>query len=158
MGNAGEAPESITLEFLTASGQPVRLIDLGQAFLTANGIDAANATSPFRVAIVRKKSKAGNAFYDYSQNSIPLPDGLSTFLKLEGAVIPMGRTRPSQKGYPTREGTAQVMIGGVLSTVTAYITQSRVPFFVKVLAHKTPDRSANMAKAQLAPKGGRIIT
>jgi hypothetical protein len=158
MGNTDKAPECVTVEFLHASGEPVRLGDLGGAFLTANRIDPTVGAIPFRVAVAKKRSHAGNAFYDYAQNGIPFPDGLSTFVRVEGAVIPLGRIRPSQKGYPTREGTAQVVVGGMLYTVTAYLTESRSPFFVKVIAHKTPDRKGNISKAQFAPRGGHIIT
>lgn len=153
-----KAPDFITVEFLNASGTPVRLIDLGSAFLTANGITSVDPVSPFRVAVSKKISKAGNAFYDYSQSSIPLPDGLSSFIKVEGVVIPMGRTRPSQKGYPTREGSAQVIIGEVVYTVTAFITENRSSLWVKVIAHKTPGRSTNIPKGPMLPRGGKIVT
>lgn len=157
MSDRDSFPDSITLEFLNASGQPVRLMDLGPAFLQGNGLPATDTVSPFRIAILKRCSKAGNAFYDYSQNAVPLPDGLSTYLRVEGVVIPMGRIRPSQSGHPTRDGSAQIVIGGVVYTVTAYLTEGRTPFYVKVIAHRTPERRGSIAKAQLAPKGGRII-
>jgi hypothetical protein len=69
----------------------------------------------------------------------------------------MGKTRPSKHGYPTREGVAEIIVGGVLYKVTAYLTESRSPFFVKVIAHKKPDSGGNIAKAQAAPKGGVIF-
>jgi hypothetical protein len=133
------------------------LIDLDAQFLSSNGIVAPHPYVPFRVAIERKTSKAGNAFYEYSQNSVPLPDGLATYLKLEGAIVPMGQTRPSNSGYPT-EGSAQIVVGGVIYLVTAYVTESRSPYYVKVVAHKLPDKAANIAKAQRAPRGGTIIS
>ena len=64
----------------------------------------------------------------------------------------------ARSGYPTREGEAQVIIGGTPYTVTVYLTESRSPFYVKVVAHKTPDRSASVKKAQMAPRGGQIET
>ena len=73
MGNTDKAPDQITVEFLHASGEPVRLMDLGPAFLDENGIPATTAALPFRVAVSRKSSKAGNAFYDYAQNGVPSP-------------------------------------------------------------------------------------
>lgn len=158
MGNTDGAPDHVTVEFLQAGGEPVRLADLGAEFMSANGIPPGNAALPFRVAVEKKRSKAGNAFYDYAQNGVPLPDGLSTFVRVEGTIVPMGRTRPSQKGYPTREGNAQVIVGGLVYTLTVYLTEGRTPFYVKVLAHKTPDRTGNITKAQLAPRGGRIVT
>ena len=112
---------------------------------------------PFRVAIEKRRSHAGNAFYDYAQNAVPFPDGLATWLRLEGGVIPFGNIRPSKKGYPTREGTANLVIGGTLYVVTAFLTESKDPYWVKVVAHKVPDRSANIRKAQAAPRGGRIL-
>lgn len=157
MPKQSAAPETVTVEFLHADGQPVRLIDLGAAFLSASGIPSANLERPFRVAVEQKESKAGNAFYDYSQNGVPFPDGLSTFIRVEGAVVPMGKARPSQKGYPTREGTTEVIVGGLVYKVTAYLTEGRSPYWIKVLAHKKPDTSKNIAKAQISPKGGRIL-
>lgn len=158
MGKTDRAPDHVTVEFLQAGGGPVRLADLGPEFMAANGILPGKAASAFRVAVEKKQSKAGNAFYDYAQNGVPLPDGLSTFVRVEGTIVPMGRTRPSQKGYPTREGNAQVIVGGVVYTLTAYLTEGRTPFYIKVHAHKTPDRGANITKAQRAPRGGRIVT
>ena len=88
---------------------------------------------------------------------MPLADGLATVIKIENAIIPMGRTRPSNKGYPTREGIAQIMVGSVRYKVTAYITEGKSPFYVKVIAHKMPDGTANLKKAQSTPQGGTII-
>jgi len=87
---------------------------------------------------------------------VSLPDGLATFVRVAGTIVPMGRTRPSKNNYPTREGEAQATIGGLIYTITVYITESSSPFYVKIVAHKTPDRSANVKKAQLAPRGGKI--
>lgn len=152
-----ELPESVTLEFLHSSGDQVRLIDLGTEFLDENGISSSRYSSPFKIAIMRKQSKAGNSFYEYSQNGVPLPDGLSTYLKVEGTVVPMGKTRPSKNGYPTREGQAQLLIGGTMYKVTAYLTEAKLPYYVKVVMHKKPDTSGNLAKAHKAPKGGSIL-
>ncbi|MEK7466241.1 MAG: hypothetical protein AAB074_02400 [Planctomycetota bacterium] len=157
MPKQSAAPESITVEFLRADGSPVRLVDLGTAFLTSTGLASSNIQRPFRVAVEIKESKAGNAFYDYAQNGVPLPDGLATFIRIEGAIIPMSKTRPSQKGYPTREGQTDIIVGGLVYKVTAYLTEGRSPYWIKVLAHKKPDTSANIAKAQIAPRGGRIL-
>lgn len=156
MSTAQQTPAQITVEFLSASGEPLRLIDLGADFIGTSGVGADSAEKPFRVALFKQKSKAGNAFYDYSQNAVPLPDGLSTFIRVEGTIIPMGKIRPSQKGYPTREGTAQVLVGGMLYTVIVYLTESRSPFFIKVIAHKTPSRGRGQ-RGQNAPKGGALL-
>lgn len=158
MGKTDSAPDHIIVEFLQADGEAVRYADLGPEFMDGNNLPPDTAPRPFRVEVKKQISKAGNAFYDYSQNGVPLPDGLSTFIRVEGAIVPMGRTRPSKSGYPTREGNAQVIVGGVVYTLTVYMTESRTPYYVKVLAHKTPDRGANVKKAQMAPRGGRIVT
>ncbi|MCX6539116.1 MAG: hypothetical protein NT151_09320 [Acidobacteria bacterium] len=145
------------LEFLRSTGEQVRLLDLGAEFSTQQGVPTDRLSGPFRISIGRRQSKAGNAFYEYSQNNLPLPDGLSTWLRIEGVVVPMGRIRPSQKGHPTREGAARIVVGGVLYVVTAYLTESKTPYWVKVLAHKVPDSSAALKKAQSAPRGGSIV-
>jgi hypothetical protein len=150
------APDKITVEFLQASGEPVRLGDLGPVFLAVNNISSADPSKPFKVGIQQKTSQKGNAFYSYQQNGIPLPDGLNTFVRVEGGIVPMGRTRPSQAGYPTREGSAQVIIGETVYSVTVFLTEGKTPFFVKIHAQKTPDRSANVKKAQQSPRGGKI--
>ena len=155
--NATTAPDKITVEFLQANGNPVLLGDLGTAFLIANGVSSQKISSPFRIGIQQKPSKAGNPFYEYTQSSVALPDGLSTFVRVEGVIVPMGRTRPSQNGYPTRDGFAQVVIGGIVYKVTVIITEGKSPFWIKVLAHKVPDNKAALEKARAVPKGGSII-
>lgn len=157
MGNQSTAPSQILVEFIRASGEEVRLIDLGTAFSSTFNVGQNNPNKPFRIAVTRRSSKAGNAFYDYAQNGVPLPDGLATYIRVEGAIVPMGKIRPSQKGYPTREGTTQIIVGGVVYKVTAYLTESRNPYFVKVIAHKQPNGEANVKRAQNAPRGGTII-
>lgn len=157
MSKTPKAPETITLEFLRSSGEPIHLLDLGPDFLTSVGVDPHDASRPFRVAIERKQSKVGNAYYEYSQNSVPLPDGLSTYVRLEGAIVPMGKTRPSKNGFPTREGVAEIVVGGVVYKVIVYITEGKAPYFLRVVAHKKPDTTGNIAKAQAAPKGGTIL-
>jgi hypothetical protein len=104
-----------------------------------------------------KESKAGNAYYEYSQTGVPLPDGLSTYLRLEKVVIPMGRIRPSQAGHPTREGLAEIVVGAAVYKVTAYLTEGNQPFYVKVIAHKKPRSPQTKPKSRVAPRGGRII-
>jgi len=151
------APDSITLQFLRADGTSIQLRDLGDEFLEANGITSDAADRPFRVLIEKQTSKAGNAFYDYSQNGVTLPDGLRATLAVEGVRLAFGDPRPSKKGYPTREGKADLEIGGVLYEATAYITEAKHPYFVKVHAHKKPDSSKKESKAApRAPRGGRI--
>lgn len=150
-------PEIVTLEFLHSSGDPVRLIDLGTTFLDENDIDSSRFSDTFKIGISQKTSKAGNIFYEYSQNGLPLPDGLNTYLKIHGTVIPFGKTRPSKKGYPTREGQAQCLLGDTMYKITAYLTEARTPFYVRVVLHKKPDNTKKIRKAQKAPKGGYIL-
>lgn len=150
-------PNDVLLEFLNSNGEPVRLIDLGSEFLDQMQIPPSRYGSSFRVQIEKKTSKAGNDYYNYYQNGVPLPDGLNTFLKLDGTVIPMGKTRPSQSGFPTREGHTQVLIGTTVYKVTAYLTEGKSPYWIKVVAHKAPDTEANLKKAQSAPRGGQIL-
>lgn len=151
-------PEQIVIDFLSSSGTPIRLLDLGADFLSGqNIIEKRQAERPFRIAIEKKQSKAGNAYYEYAQNALPLPDGLSTLIKVEGVVVPMGRIHPSKNGYPTREGVAQIMVGNVVYKLTAYLTEAKEPFYIKVIAHKMPDSQGNIVKARSAPRGGQII-
>ncbi|MFN8176411.1 MAG: hypothetical protein U0167_00630 [bacterium] len=158
MSRTPNAPDKITVEFLDSSLASIHLIDLGPDFLHANGIDNVTPDRPFKVAVERKTSKAGNAYYEYSQNGVPLPTGLATFLRVEGAVVPFGKARPSKSGHPTKEGMTEIVVGGVLYKVIAYLTEGKTPFYVKVVAHKkpsTPDES--LRKAQMSPRGGEII-
>ncbi|MBA3708816.1 MAG: hypothetical protein H0W83_08375 [Planctomycetes bacterium] len=150
-------PDQITLEFYRSNGDVARLIDMGLEFLKANAIDPSRHNNPFRVGIEKRPSKAGNMYFEYSQNALPLPDGLNTFIKIEGTVIPMGSTRPSGKGYPTREGQTTILVGSTVYMVTAYLTEGKVGYYVKVHAHKKPSASKSMLKAQMAPKGGSIL-
>lgn len=150
-------PETIRLEILNSNCEPVRLIDLGTEFLDEMAVPPSRYSSPFHVQIQKKSSKAGNAYYDYAQNGLRLPDGLGTFFRIEGAVIPMGKIHQSKSGYPTREGQIQVVIGSVLYRVTAYITEGKNPYWIKVVAHIQPNSSANIKKAQNAPRGGKIV-
>ncbi|HEU0233768.1 MAG TPA: hypothetical protein VFQ94_01370 [Gallionella sp.] len=149
-------PDTILLEFLNTNGEPVRLIDLGVQFLDQMRVPPSRFSAPFQIKIEKKASKAGNDYYDYYQNAVPLPEGLNTFLKVEGSIIPMGKVHPSKNGFPTREGIAHVLIGSVIYKVTAYLTEGKGPFWVKVIAHKLPNTEGNIKKAQMAPRGGQI--
>jgi hypothetical protein len=151
------ATDSICLEFLRSTGEPLKFIDLGADFLRDHNIPAQSYSSQFKISMVPKDSKAGNVYYDFSQSAIPFPDGLATWIRLDGTVIPMGKIRPSKSGHPTREGAANILIGGILYDVTAFLTESKSPFYIKIIAHKVPDRSANIKKAQAAPKGGHFV-
>ena len=152
-----QLPDTVRLEFLNSNGEAVRLIDLGSQFLDQMQIPPSRFSAPLQIQIEKKESKAHNQYYDYSQNGLPLPDGLQTFLKIEGSVIPMGKAHPSKNGYPTRGGHAHVLLGATVYKVTAYITEGKNPFWIKVLAHVLPNNSENIKKAQIAPRGGHIV-
>jgi hypothetical protein len=49
------------------------------------------------------------------------------------------------------------MVGNVRYKVTAYLTESKDPYFAKIIAHKVPDTEASLGKARSAPRGGQII-
>ena len=152
------APDSIMLEFLNEDIEPIQLIELGEEFLSYLGINSSEAGKPLKIAIEKKISQAGNAYYEYSQNNMPLPSGLNTYLRLENTIIPMGKTRPSKSSKnPTREGKTEIVVGNKIYKATSYITETKKPYFVKVVAHKKPDTSSNVEKARRAPKGGKII-
>lgn len=150
------APDKIIVEFLAPNGEPVRLIDLGIDFLNSMGIQHNEADRPFRIGVNKRESKAGNSYYEYNQNSLPLPDKMSTLIRLEGAILPLGRIQTSKSGHPMREGSADIVVGGVIYTATGYISESKSPYYVKIIAHKKPEQTG-LKKAQLAPKGGSII-
>lgn len=150
-------PDSIIIDFLGLDMNPVRLFQLGSTFIQLNGLESVDNSLPLKVAASKQTSKAGNFYYSYEQNQIPFPDGLATQVRVEGIVVPFGKVRLSQKGHPTREGTAQIIIGGVLYKVTAYLSESKNPYFVKVVAHKKPQSGVNILKAQAVPRGGRIV-
>lgn len=156
MGNYDDAPDYILVEFFRATGDEVRLVDLGKKFLSELKIEENNLEKPFRIAVHKQKSKAGNAYFDYSQNSLQLPDGLMTLIRIENAIVPMSGINPSQKGNPTREGTIQILVGKAVYEVTVYITESKHPYYVKIIAKK-PKKMAGIKQSQTTPKGGSIV-
>lgn len=141
--------DDLILEFQAPDGRAILLGDLGADFMRDNGLHAARQNDPLRIAIEPRTSKAGNTYYEYMQNGLPLPQGLDTRLVLEGEPVEMGPTRPSKNGHPTREGTAEIELDGTAYLVRAYITQGRYPYWVKVIAHKEPSKSPS--------QGGRFV-
>ena len=156
MGNYDNAPDHILVEFFRATGGEVLLGDLGTKFLSELKIEGDSLEKPFRIAVHKQKSKAGNAYYDYSQNSLLLPDGLMTLMRIENAIVPMGGITPSQKGNPTRDGMIHILVGGTVYEVTVYITESKNPYYVKVIAKK-PKKMVGITQSQSIPKGGSIV-
>ncbi|MEP7337438.1 MAG: hypothetical protein ABI977_06815 [Acidobacteriota bacterium] len=48
-----------------------------------------------RIGVLKKQSSAGNAYYIYEQHAVPLLEGLATFIKVEGTIVPMGKIKLS---------------------------------------------------------------
>jgi hypothetical protein len=144
-------PEQILLEYLSKDLAPIRLKELGVEFLEANGVEPDMYENPFRIGIEHKPSKAGNLFYEYKQYSVPLPDGLMTHLRLENAVIPLKKT-VSKSGHPMMKGDMEIVIGGVLYLAKAYISQTKEPYYVSVVAHKKPVKTVKKT-----PTGGKFV-
>lgn len=147
--------ESLLIEFLRKDGQPLQLIDLGLDYVGSLGLPVANANRPFRVEAAAKTSKKGNAYFDYSQARVPLPDGLDTRMRVGGVELVFGTVRESQKGNPLREGTTVVTLGEIPYDVTAYLTRTGESFWVKVHAHKATGRVREAPGAPIS--GGRIV-
>jgi hypothetical protein len=149
------APYYLLVEFFRPNGQALRLEELGAAFLRTQKILPGDAKQPFRVALEVMKSRHGNAFFQYEQHSVPLPDGLDTSLRVAGITVPMGDERPSQRGLPTREGSVPVSVDGVAYTATVYLTRGRSPYYIRVVVHKTP--GGGLGGVSKLPKGGQIV-
>ena len=157
MGDWDSAPQSILVEFLNAAGSAIKISHLGTAFVSELGLDSSSVIDrPFRVAVDKKQSKAGNAYYEYWQNGLPLPDGLGTNFRVQGMPINMSTVRPSKSnGYPTREGQAKIIIDGETYEVTLYLTEGKHPYYVKVIAHKMS--SVKKGEPKIKPTGGSIV-
>lgn len=130
------APDYIVVDFLSAAVHPLTHASVGEAFIRSLGTAPFEPEKPLKLAVDKKKSKAGNPYYDFSQSSIPLPDGLSTLIRVEGVLIPLGKIKPSKNGNPTREGTALIAVGSLIFEATCYLTQGRNGFYVKIAALK----------------------
>jgi len=145
----------LLIEYLRKNGEPLLLAELGVDFLKVLGLPMAQAQRPFRVEATPKVSKAGNTYYDYIQQSVPLPDGLETRMRVGGVEVTFGPERESQKGNPTREGNTVVALGDTPYEVTVYLSRSKQPYWVKVHAHKA---SGSKRSAPGGPiSGGRIV-
>ena len=152
MGNWNTAPESLLVEFLTAAGSAIHNKDFSHAFINELMLDQ---SKPFRVGILKKQSKSGNAYYDYWQNAIPLPDGLDTNFRVQGTLINMGKVRPSVNNHPTREGKVNLKIEDDTYEVTVYLTEGKHPYYVKIIIHKIS--SVRLGKPNLKPSGGSFV-
>ena len=153
MGNYSSMPDSILVEFFHPSGEEVKLIELGKIFLSNLNIGLGSGQKPFNIAVQKRSSSKNNAYYNYVQNAVPLPDGLQTTLKVENVPIPFGEICNSQKSNPQRSGIAYIQLGNAVYEVTAYITQTKNPFYIHVIAKK----AAKILALQTTPKGGVIV-
>lgn len=153
MADGPSDSSTIMLEFLRRDRSALVLNDLGVEFLTANGIPMAQWERPFRIEIEARRSKAGNVFFEYQQASVPLPDGLDTELRVEGRLLEPADVKPSQSGHPTRRFTASIQISGLEYAVTAFVTEGKKPYWIKVHAQKG---AAGKRAPAGAPEGGRI--
>lgn len=152
------APESILAEFFNSSDDPVTLGHFDADFLKENGLETYDKGRPFRISISKQISKAGNAFYDYVHFGIPLPEGLTTLVRIEGVFIPMNQKGVSKGGNPFRSGKADIVIGGILYEARAYISKGKTPYYVKIHAHKKPTFNADaLKKGRHRPRGGQIV-
>jgi hypothetical protein len=53
-------------------------------------------------------------------------------------------------------GSTKILIGGMLYEVTAYLTETRTPYYVKLIAKKI-SKKVNGVKLSNSPKGGAFI-
>jgi len=144
------APTTVVVSFQRPNGSPVCLLDLGMDFLDANGIPMHLWERRFRVEVDGRISKAGNTFYQYQQNGVPLPDGLDTRVCVEDTELAMGPEHMSNRGHPTRDGKATLRLGGTDFVAKAYLTKGQSPYWIRIVAHKRPDPGAK-------PRGGRML-
>ena len=79
MNAVDKAPHYIMVDFLRPTGEAVCLTDLGVAFMKAQAIPPGNGPLAFRIAVEKKISKAGNAFYDITH---PVRRELQRLLRL----------------------------------------------------------------------------
>ncbi|WP_425148093.1 hypothetical protein [Deinococcus sp.] len=146
-----EAPENIQLEFLHPDGRAVTFGELGEDFLSASSVTHVSTSAPVRVAIASKTSQAGNVFYDFSMQGIPLPAELNTLLRVEGNLLTFSQVSTSKAGNPTRKSRNDAIIGGQLYVIEGYLTKGKNGYYVKVIAHKKP------AAPHPKPRGGTFI-
>ena len=150
MIDSDKVPEFVVVDFFREDVTPVTQGDLGITFLQLLGITSIDNGKPFKVAVEKKLSKAKNAYYEFSQTRIPFPDGLDTLLRIEGVVIPMGKVHPSKTSRnPTREGEALIVIGNQLYAVTAYLTETKAGYYIKLIAHIKSSSKTSVRASQV---------
>lgn len=142
MGNYADAPDYVVVEFLRPSGSEVKLVELGGAYLLKLHIKSEDTHKPFCMAVPKQRSSKDNAFYNHKENAVPLPDGLQTLVKVQNVIIPMGEIDYSKKNNPQRSGVAQIQLGKTVYEVTAYITQTKHPFYIYLIVRKAASKGS----------------
>ena len=148
-----QLPAAIVAEFFISPGDPVRMVDLGLNCLEEVGYPLSKSDNTLKIALEQKLSNAGNIYYQYVQNAVPLPSGLASLIKIEGFFIPLNKSGFSEKQYPFREGKAEIFVGKQSYIANLYISKTKSPYYIKILVHKKPDRSQALTK----PRGGAFL-
>lgn len=145
------------LEILNKSGIPIKYADLGEKFLEDNNLEGLKINNDIKIRLDEQESKAGNIYYTFSQNGLPLPDGLDTIFKINDILLPLSPTKPSKKGYHASACKKVINFNNVDYIADIYISKSMMPYYIKVHLHKKPDTTEAIRKAQMKPKGGSFI-
>jgi len=140
------------VSFHHPSGDVVTWGELDPEFLRASGIGPAAWDRPVRVELVAQRSKRGNTFFSYEQRRLPLPDGLETEIRLDGA-LEADKVSESKRGNATRRHHGTLSIGGTPYDAVGYVAKSRSPYWVKVHVQKAVGRRGSAAE----PRGGRFV-
>lgn len=148
-----ELPSTIVAEFFRSPGEPIFMKELGEQYLEEMGYPLSRRENPLKIALEQDISNAGNIYYRYMQNAVPLPTGMDSLVKIEGVFIPLNRSGFSDKQYPFREGKGEIFVGKKIYVAKAYISKTRNPFYIKIVAHKKPDGSHLLKK----PRGGEFL-
>jgi len=135
----GASVKAVSATLTSPSGRPLTYADLGDDFFRRLG-PSESPDTPVRFELEAGQSKAGNTYYSWDLNGIPLPDGFATGVKLLGSDIPLSVPRESKNGNMMADGRANVMIHGELYVAHAVIVRTRKPYWVKVIAHVRPGR------------------
>lgn len=154
MSDPVHPPAAPVVGFVHPGGNPVLIGELDADFLSKASLGPSSWERPLRAELEPKLSKRGNTFFDYQQ-VLPLPDGLDTFVSVDGTRLSASAIHESQRGNPTRNHTGTVTIAGKGYDVTCFITASKKGWWVKVHAQLASSRRAT-TPAEL-PKGGRLV-
>ncbi len=138
-GKTAPMESTLRITLHTPSGRPIPCEDLGLDFMQANGLEG-HPNEPFNVTVNAQTSKAGNAYYAWDLNGIPLPDGLITQIQVNGVALTEGLVGESKKGNPMRKDTGNIHVSDIPYLVSSHIVKTRKGYWVKVVAHKTSGR------------------